>query len=89
MKLLMRKPWQAHLGDAKEILPKLLPELGHIDIFCMTAYTRANTCGGSSKSRILFYAWENSYLQTTPSGIPRLRTSRAKSAHRRPAFSTA
>ena len=29
----LRKPWRVHLGDAKEILPKLLPELGRIDIF--------------------------------------------------------
>jgi predicted O-methyltransferase YrrM len=29
----LRKPWHVHLGDAKEILPKLLPELGRIDIF--------------------------------------------------------
>lgn len=29
----LRKPWRVHLGDAKEILPRLLPELGRIDIF--------------------------------------------------------
>ena len=29
----LRKPWRVHLGDAKEILPKLLPGLGRIDIF--------------------------------------------------------
>jgi len=29
----LRKPWHVHLGDAKEILPRLLPELGRIDIF--------------------------------------------------------
>jgi predicted O-methyltransferase YrrM len=29
----LRESWRAHLGDAKEILPKLLPELGRIDIF--------------------------------------------------------
>jgi len=29
----LRKPWHVHSGDAKEILPRLLPELGHIDIF--------------------------------------------------------
>jgi predicted O-methyltransferase YrrM len=29
----LRKPWHVHSGDAKEILPRLLPELGRIDIF--------------------------------------------------------
>ena len=29
----LRGAWQVHLGDAKEILPRLLPELGRIDIF--------------------------------------------------------
>jgi hypothetical protein len=29
----LHKPWHVHLGDAKEILPRLLPELGRIDIF--------------------------------------------------------
>jgi hypothetical protein len=29
----LREPWHVHLGDAKEILPKLLSDLGHIDIF--------------------------------------------------------
>jgi len=57
--------------------------------FFTTVFTRTNTCPGSSKSRILFYAWENFYLRTTPSGILRLRASRARLAHRRPAFSTA
>jgi hypothetical protein len=63
--------------------------LAALTFFFTIVFTRTNTCFGSSKSRILFYAWENSFLRTTPSGIRRLRTSRAKSAHRRPAFSTA
>jgi hypothetical protein len=29
----LRKPWHVRLGDAKEIPPKLLPELGRIHIF--------------------------------------------------------
>lgn len=29
----LRAPWQVHLGDAREILPGLLTQLGNIDIF--------------------------------------------------------